>query len=378
MKCAWTSVLLLSLCLAASQSFAADCHTGSQVAVNLTTPSASGTFATPARLTATATSPNAITGYVVYTNASGGYLNAYQNVKTTLDAWVILHLTSSGGPKLQSVFVRAWDSLGFCGDSSTRAITASGAHVPTALAGNTTFNNGNADDDQGGDHGVTLGWGDCGTKACSGGANDATVSFAFGQLPEKDTNGSILLSVTGSNNANGLFWHKVGAQSSYTNFLWDFWFQLSSNTNGDAQAIEFDTFQSVSLKKYMFGTQCNYSTGVWQGWNDVTGKWVDAIPNTATDGSPTGTTITCSKFSTGTWHHAQFFLQRTFAGRLLYGNVTIDGTTTQWNISAPASTTTWADVLGFNQQLDTNAAFTGTTTLQEWADEDKLTVWPQD
>jgi len=233
MKYAWTSVLLLSLTLfAAIQSFATDCHTGSDVAVNLTSPSGSGTYATPARFTATASSSKTITGYVVYTNASGSYVNAYQNNgTTTLDAWVILPLTSTGGPQSQSVFVRAWNSSGFCGDSPTLAITASGTQVPTPLAGNHVF--GNADDDQGGDGGVTTGWGDCGDPACSGGVNTATVSYSFGQLPEKDTNGSILLNVTGPINANGLFWHKVGAQDSYSNFIWDFWFQLSSSTTNE-------------------------------------------------------------------------------------------------------------------------------------------------
>ena len=376
MKHAWSSVLLLPFALVAVQSFATDCHTGSDVTVHLTSPSASGTYATPARFTATASSSKTITGYVVYQNASGNYVNSYQSAKTTLDAWVILPLTPSGGPQAQSVFVRAWNSGGFCGDSPILAVTASGTHVPSALSGSVAFNN--ADDDQTGDGGVTHGWGDCGTPACSGGVNTATVSFAFGQLPQKDTNGSLRLSVTGANNANGLFYYKDGAQNTESNFLWDFWFQVSSSTSTDAQAIEFDMFQSIGGKKYMFGTQCNYATGVWQAWNDVTVQWVNAIPNTATDGTLTGNPLTCAKFSTVTWHHAQFFLQRTFGGRLQYGNVSIDGLTTQWNITAPASNTTWADVLGINHQLDTNAAFSGNATLQEWLDLDDLTAWPQD
>jgi hypothetical protein len=376
MKCAWTSVLLLSLALVATQSVATDCHTGSDVTIHLTSPSAPGTYTTPARFTATASSSKTITGYVVYQNASGSYVDAYQNAKTTLDAWVILPLTASGGPQSQSVFVRAWNSGGFCGDSSILAVTASGTHVPTVLAGSTAFNN--ADDDQTGDGGITHGWGDCGDPACSGGVNTATVSFAFGQLPEKDTNGSIRFTVTGGNNANGLFHYKVGAQNTESNFLWDFWFQLSSTTSTDAQAIEFDLFQSINGKKYMFGTQCNYATGVWQAWNDVTVHWINAIPNTATDGTLIGSPLTCAMFSTGAWHHAQFFLQRTYGGRLQYGNVSIDGLTTQWNITAPASNTTWSDVLGINHQLDTNASFTGSATLQEWADLDDITAWPQD
>ena len=351
----------------------ADCHTGSDIAVHLISPSASGTYPTPVNFQATATSAYTITGYVVYTNASGSYVDAYQNNnRTTLSAWVILPLTSSGGAKTQNVFVRAWNTAGFCGDSPTLTITASGADVPAPLSGSAAFSN--ADDDKSGDGGVTHGWGDCGN--CAGG-NHSTVAFTFGQNPTLDGNGSLRLDVTGGNFADGLFWYKVGAQDTYTNFLWDFRFQPSNNTSTEAQAMEFDIFQAVSGKKYMFGTQCNYATGVWQAWNDVTGQWVNAIPNTATDQNPTGTPISCSKFAPGTWHHLQYFVQRTYAGRLLYGNVTVDGVTTQWNISAPASFTSWSDILGFQHQLDTNNSFGGTITLSEWVDEESLTAWPQ-
>ncbi len=350
-----------------------DCHTGSDVSVSLTSPSGSGTYATPLRVTATASSSKTITGYVIYTNASGNYANAYQNNNSaTLDAWVILPLTSSGGAQSQNVFVRAWNSAGQCGDSAVLTINASGTDVPTPLAGARTFANADDDTTFGGS---SNGWNDCGN--CAGG-NASTVGIAFGQSPTKDGNGSVAFSVTGGNYANGLFWYKVGAQDAYSNFVWDFWFQLSPNTSTEAQAIEFDVFQAIGGQKYMIGTQCNYAAGVWQAWNASAGAWVNAIPNTSTDQNPTGAAITCSKFSTGTWHHAQFYLQRTYRGRILYGNVTIDGVTTQWNVSAPAVATSWGDVLGFQHQLDTNNLFTGTTTLQGWADIDQLTAWPQD
>jgi len=41
-------------------------------------------------------------------NASGNFVDTYQNGNSTLDAWVVLPLTSSGEPQAQSVFVRAW------------------------------------------------------------------------------------------------------------------------------------------------------------------------------------------------------------------------------------------------------------------------------
>jgi hypothetical protein len=366
-------VLLLCLALVPVRASATDCHTGSDVAVTLISPSASGTYPTPVNFQATASSSQTITGYVVYTNASGSNTGVYQNNgQSTLDAWVILPLTSSGGAQTQNVFVRAWNSGGYCGDSPVLTVTASGAYVPAPLAQTQVFSN--ADDDQSGDGGVTHGWGDCGN--CAGGS-PSTVSFSFGQNPTLDGNGSFRLNVSGGNYVDGLFWYKVGAQDSDTNFLWDFWFQVGGNTAAQGQALEFDLFQVVGGQEYMFGTQCNYSSGTWQAWNAASGQWIDAIPNTATDQSPTGTPISCSKFAPGTWHHLQYFLQRTYGGRILYGNVTVDGITTQWNISAPPNSTTWSDVLGIQHQLDTNNSFSGTTTLSEWVEEESLFAWPQ-
>lgn len=346
---------------------------GTEIAVSVSSPSSSGTFASPTRFTATATSTQGqITGYAVYSDD----LVVYENDNTTtLDGWRILPLTNSGGAQTHDVFVRAWDSVGNCGDSSHLSITSSGTRIPTPLAGSQTFDN--VDDDQTGDFGVTHGWGYSLTEG--GGNPPDSMSLNFGQSPTLDSDGSLLLSMTGGQFANALFFYDAGAHNALSNFLWDFYFQLSNNTSTQAQAIEFDFWQVIAGQKYMFGTQCDYSRGVWQAWNETGTQWVDAIPNTATDANPTGTAISCSRFSPGTWHHAQYFVQRTFGGRLLYGNVTIDGVTTQWNISAPsAPVTNWADSLGLQQQLDTNDQFSGTVTLREWTDKNKFVGWPQD
>jgi hypothetical protein len=368
--------VLLPVILGANLSMAS-CP-GTAITVSVSSPSSSGTYSTPTRFTATASSSQGqITGYAVYSDN----LVVYENDNTTtLDGWAILPLTSSGGSQSHDVFVRAWDSASNCNDSSHLTITSSGTQIPTALSGSTSFNN--VDDDQSGDGGVTAGWGDCGTRTCAGGQNDATVSFSFNQSPSRDS-GSIRLDTSGGPWADGLFFYNTGAHNSMTNFVWDFYFQLSSSTTNDAAAIEFDLFQSINGTRWMFGTQCNYSTGNWQAWNDVSQQWVDAIPNTATDGSPSGTAISCSKFSTGTWHHAQFFFQRGHFGtsqmepnmRILYGNVTIDGVTTQWNITAPSKSTTWSDSMGIQQQLDINSA--SSVTISEWADLDNIVAWPQ-
>ena len=146
-----------------------------------------------------------------------------------------------------------------------------------------------------------------------------------------------------------------------TNFLWDFWFYLPSSST-TAQAIEFDLFQSTAIsgtmKKFMFGSQC--TGGHWDGWNEPTTSWVV-------------TSFPCS-FSTNTWHHAVYFVQRINDDRatLLYGNVTIDGVTTQWNLSEPSATTTWAATTGVQFQLDIGKSG---TSLDEWIDQVKVTMW---
>ncbi len=103
----FSAVVLLCLGLLPVASFA-DCHTGSDIVVNLTSPSGSGTYATPLHVQASATSSLTITGYVVYTNATGSYANAYQNNnRTTLNAWVILPLHVFGwSPRAERIRAR--------------------------------------------------------------------------------------------------------------------------------------------------------------------------------------------------------------------------------------------------------------------------------
>jgi hypothetical protein len=350
---------------------------GTEVSVNLSSPSASGTYASPARFAATGTTSQGttITGYAVYTDAAFDGQPAYENDNSaTLDGWVVLPLASGGSAQLQNVFVRAWDDLGNCGDSPTLSITASGTQIPTPLANSASFDG--IDD-------LQPGWDPCGQTDCAGGQNAANVAVNFGVSSPSEDGSSLEMDVNGPAESNGLFLYNAGQHNEMANFLWEFDFQLSDSTHSQAGAIEFDPWQVINLQRYMFGTQCNYLTGTWQAWNEVATQWVDAIPNTATDDpNASGIPISCSQFSTGTFHHATFFVQRRFDGRLLYGNVTIDGVTTQWNITAPSAQSSgpWADSIGVQHQLDINdqVAPGDTTTLQEWTDKNNIIGWPQD
>ncbi len=105
--------------------------------------------------------------------------------------------------------------------------------------------------------------------------------------------------------ANALWWQKVGSNPSASNFVWDFDVQLDDASQTAGQALEFDVFQFLDGYNYMMGTECNYSTGVWDLWDEAAGHW-----------RPTSSP--CAKFQPGVWHHVQWYMQRTPGSAALY------------------------------------------------------------
>jgi len=340
-------VLVLAFCLLAPATAWASCVSG--VCVTVTSPSAGSTVPSPVRFTASAVSASGhpITGFVVYADNT----NVYRNYIGSLDAWVVLPFGN------HSIYIRAWDSTGAYGTSLTFTITASGTVIPTPLAGNVVFDN--LDD--------ATGWGSCGDTGCAGGGANAT-SWPLTQnvaSPSHD-GASAHIQITGPAYADALWWKKVGAYNDKENFLWEWWFYLPASST-TAQNLEFDAFQFApvngTMTKFMFGTECNYNLGVWDGWNEQTGHWVH-------------TSFSCPKFSTSTWHHAILFVQKVGDNRdqIRYGNLTIDGVTTQWNLTEPTGPTPagWSATVGVQYQLDIGP---NGTSLEEWFDGVKLTIW---
>src|SRR5262249_22697095 len=144
--------------------------------------------------------------------------------------------------------------------------------------------------------------------------------------------------------ANALHWKKVGAQNSYRNFIWEFWIYGNSDLN-NAQNIEFDLWQAVGGRKYMFGTQCNYWKKIWQGWDETKVAWQD-------------TNVPCRKFPTGQWNGVKWYMQRTSDNRLHYVSVTVNNTTYKVDRYWPSKSSSWADNVGvqFQQDLNSTAA----------------------
>jgi hypothetical protein len=214
----------------------------------------------------------------------------------------------------------------------------------------------------------TVGWGSC--VDCAGGNNNASISSTpFQSRPSLD-GGSRDFYITGSAYSNGLWWYKVGPNDAASNFKFDFWMNVNSNTHG-AQAMEFDTFQFLNGLEFMFGTQCNYSSGTWDVWNAAGSAWVhSAVP--------------CKQFSQNYWYHVTFNYHRTNDNYEHYDSLTIaqytmkgklqSSQTYNFNMAYLAGPlpTGWGDNLGVQFQMDIGP---NGTSMEEWVDEVTLTAW---
>jgi hypothetical protein len=127
--------------------------------------------------------------------------------------------------------------------------------------------------------------------------------------------------------------------ATLSKFTYDIYFygdDLSLSEN-----IEFDLGQFFNDHGYLFGLQCQIVNGkVWGLWNPNANHWED-------------TTIPCNPPSK-TWNHAIFEFERTSTNELLYKTVTLNGVTTNINVTYPRYSTPGWDGLVVNFQLDGN------------------------
>jgi hypothetical protein len=320
------------------------------------------TVTTPSTSTATVTSPAKV---VASAKSSLGkpitYWNIYSDGKsvwsTTSDVASIAASFAISTGKHQMT-IRAWDSTGAYGtqymtfnvsgtsgtSSTTGAPTApSYAKVWTAIENRS-------------------GWGHC-TKCAANPADPdpPLASWVFQQFqgsPSMDGS-STKMKVSGSDPyGNVLHWVKFGKQSQYKNFIWQFYVR-GDQASLHAQNLEFDLFQAVAGRKFMFGTQCNYKKGIWQAWNHIN-KWVD-LPH-----------VPCKKFQPGVWTRVVWHMRRTSDNKMHYVSLTVGNTTYKVNSYQPTYMSTWGDTLGVQYQQDLDKYATDYTI---WIDKVKLSAW---
>ena len=204
------------------------------------------------------------------------------------------------------------------------------------------------------------------TGACSGCPNGISctpmppaANFAFTQTASPSIDGlSDQFEVFNSPAFASIVWAQdIGAHDSAANFIFDYQVMVNSMSE---QALEYDFWQAIGGTKFMFGSQCNVAAGVWDVWNEIAGTWVH-------------TNVPCAPFAPNTWHHIVWAYQRLSNNTNQYLALQVDGITYAINMNEPSrSGSGWADSVGFQVQLDTNAGGAGYT---EWLDQAKITMW---
>jgi len=213
-----------------------------------------------------------------------------------------------------------------------------------------------------------VGWGSC-VNCAGGGSNAAINSSPFQTRPSQDGASRDFL-LNGAAFTNGLWWYKVGPNSSVSHFRFDFWVYVASTQS--AQALEFDAFQFTSGREYMFGTQCNYAAGVWDLWNMGTQRWIH-------------TNVSCTSLKGGNWYHVTWNFHRSVPDNSQHydslalvqynssGGV-VSNRTYNFNVTYPSGKMPagWTDNMGIQFQMDIGSKG---ATLQEWVDKVTLTAW---
>jgi hypothetical protein len=317
------------------------------VTVKVSSPVTGSTVSSPSTIAASASSGYTITGWYIYVDDKASW-----NTGKTQTINAALSMTSGS----HKVTVRAWDSTGAYGTATLYLTVKSGTTTtttePMPPSGAKFIDN---IDQQ-------TGWGHC--TDCAADPRDPTPPIAkysftqFQSSPSKDGS-SVKMWIGGTvPYSNALHWKKFGDQSAYRNFIWEFWIYGNADMNS-AQNLEFDLFQSVNGRKYMFGTQCNYYKKIWQGWDETLVKWID-------------TTVPCPKFTTGVWHRIKWYFQRTSDNKLKYVSITVDGKTYPVNRTWPSAATSWGNTFGVQFQQDLNGSATDYTM---WADRVRVWMW---
>jgi hypothetical protein len=234
--------------------------------------------------------------------------------------------------------------------------------APSTLFAQRTFSN--IDDITATDNG-TVGWGMC--SNCAGGQVTSTYWMAHNQTTPSRDGASTELFMSGQGYSNVLYYNKLGPLDSASHFTWDFWVQVDSSSSS-AQTFEFDTFQFMNGRRFMFGTQCNYANGQWQIWNEGGKYWLNAG-------------FACQKFVPGKWYHLTWKFHRGTGTdtQMYYDSFSIqhDGRSTTHSLNALAEPSGplpagWGDNLGVQFQLDLGPSG---GELHEWIDQVTLTAY---
>jgi len=202
------------------------------------------------------------------------------------------------------------------------------------------------------------GWKSC--SECAGTAGQGT--FANHWFKQNVTSpalegASMQFFLGGTNNySNAYWWKPVAYGTTATNFVYDFYYYIKNPAA--PQALEFEVNQGLNSKKYIFGTQCGFASGVWRAYDAYNHRWV-------------ATSITCSSRTAYKWHHIVLEFHRTSTGKSQFVTISVNGQKSYLNrVYSPKATSIKSLNVAF--QMDGNKYQTDYST---WLDKVNVKYW---
>jgi hypothetical protein len=307
--------------------------------VTVSSPSAGSSAGSPVHVVASSSSSQPIVAMAVYFDNTLMYKVSAANVDTSI-------ATSTGS---HYVVVQSWDSTGYV-QKQALTINVTASTSSSSIPSNATYYN---DIDQ------MTGWGSC--DACAGaGGNGPSASYSMSinqSSPSLDGKSATFFLGGSTRYSQALWWKQLGGNSSVRNFVYDLYFYLKNP--GASQALEFDVNQSVSGKKFIFGTQCDYKDHKdWDVWDTANHVWVK-------------TGIPCSPPQAYTWNHLVLEFQRTVNGMATFIAVTLNGKKSYINRSYYPQNSSVSE-LNTAFQMDGDNTM---TNYQTWIDKMRLIAW---
>lgn len=312
--------------------------------VTVTSPANGSTVSSSVHVASTSTSTHPISRTLLYVDNK----EAYDVASATVNTSVTL---SSGG---HSLVVQSWDTAGNVVKSGTIKVTVGSSSSGGSGGGGSAPGNAKKYSNIN----QMSGWDSCDTCAGAGGSGPKATHTLSQNISSPSLDGKAAQFYLKGSKAYSaaLWWKQLGADSSVSNFEYDLYYYLK--TPSAAQALEFDVNQSISGKKYIFGTQCDIKGHHdWDVYDAAAHKWVE-------------TGIACTLPTAYAWNHLTLEFQR-INGEVKFLSVTLNGKKSYINKAyGPASTS--ASELNVAIQLDADG---NNTPYYEWADKVTLSAW---
>ncbi len=191
----------------------------------------------------------------------------------------------------------------------------------------------------------------CVLPSCNPGGSGIPTSTAHTvghSTPSKD-GGAMMVSITGPQYSNALWTYRAGADDSATHVSLSFWVYPTAAAS-TAGSFEYDLFnfdKSMNVE-FMWGTQCNQASHLWQVFDQLHGHWMN--------------TSTSCALAANKWHQVRWDVHRVSgdtnrcSGKpcMYYDTLTVDGVPHNINAMYPAGSMPggWSSAVGFQFQID--------------------------